>query len=68
MEIKAIDSDSFHVKLGPTEKRLLDEIAFETGNPPEKTFATLAFGAIITENMEMKAQKEINEHSAYWDR
>lgn len=68
MEVKALDSNSFHIKLGPTEKRLLDEIAFETGNPPEKTFATLAFGAIIMENMEVKAQHQIDEHSAYWDK
>lgn len=68
MEVTIIDNGSLLVKLGPTEKRLLDEIAFASGNPPEKTFATIAFGAIVTENLEIKAQKQINEHSAYWDR
>lgn len=68
MEVSITDNGSLLVKLGPTEKRLLNEIAYEAGNSPEKTFATLAFGAIITESMEVKAQHQIDEHSAYWDR
>lgn len=68
MEVKPVDSSSFLVTLGPTEKRLLDEIAFAGGNPSEKTFATLAFHAIVCESLEIKAQHQIDEHSAYWDR
>jgi len=68
MEVSTIGECSLLAELSPTEKKILDDIAFQKGDKAEKVFASLSFGAIMQESAQIKLEKKIAEHEEYWKR
>lgn len=68
MDVKSISNGQFHITLGPTTSKMLNEMAYAKEQDAEKVLASMVFITIVSEHTEMGLRKTIEEHKKYWDR